>query len=60
MRLGTLFSGMRKGLEFIEKARKVLTSVEVVGKHLNMMVDDLESIWKTDIDESEKEEIQEG
>ena len=60
MKLGTIFTGLRKGLEVIEKARKVLTSVEVIGKHLNMMVDDLESIWKKDIDGENENEFEEA
>jgi len=51
MKLGKIFTGLRKGLEMLEKARKVLTSVEILGKHLNAMVDDLEKIWGKDVPE---------
>lgn len=55
MKLGKIFTGIRKGLEFIEKARKLLTSIEVIGKHLTAMTDELESIWGKDIDGSDQE-----
>lgn len=55
MKLNKIFTGLRKGLEFIEKARKVLTTVEVIGKHIRSMVDELEDIWKADIEEEETE-----
>ena len=59
MKLGNIFNGLRKGLEMIEKATKVLRSVEVVGKHFGAMVDELEAIWGKDIDQSEEEEAEE-
>lgn len=57
MKLSKIFTGLRKGLVMLEKARKVLTSVEILGKHLNAMVDELETVWGKDIPK-ETEEVE--
>lgn len=57
MKLNRIFSGLRKGLDMLERARKVLTSVEILGKHLNAMVDELETVWGKDVPK-ETEEVE--
>jgi len=56
--LSKFFNGLRKITETVGKISKVLRSVELVGQHLNLLVDDLEEVWQTKKATTIKEEIQ--
>jgi len=51
--ISKIFNGIRKGLEFLDKASKLLQSIEIVSNNLKSMVNDLEKIW-TKKDETQK------
>lgn len=40
-----IFATVRKGLEYVNKASKILRSVELVGEHFSKLIDDLEEVW---------------
>lgn len=56
--LSKIFDGIRKGIEMLERASKVLNSIECVSKNLKNTVDELEVIWGTK--KPEMEEIKEA
>lgn len=43
--IGNVFTGIRKGLEYIQKANKILQSLMLFQQHGTALVNDLELIW---------------
>ncbi|MHA7109357.1 hypothetical protein ACRTDU_04475 [Sunxiuqinia elliptica] len=51
-----VLGGIRKGVSILNKANKALKTIEVCSKHINNMVDDVESIWKKEFQNELKTE----
>lgn len=52
--LNKIFAGIDKALTALERTRKILQSVEIVGKHAKNMNEELKAVWKFDEQKTEE------